>query len=161
MKFPIFNIDNPETLKGFELDHALARRTSVGDIPTRAARAYGDRRALVDERGERTYRQLETQANRFAHAVVGLGVEAREAIALLTSKCELFMVAYFGTTEMGSSATLVYMLGGLHDLINAIEKARPQVDQIQSDVLQILKSAVVCITIIEHIIVIGSDNDAL
>lgn len=51
MKFPIFNIDNPETLKGFELDHALARRTSVGDIPTRAARAYGDRRALVDERG--------------------------------------------------------------------------------------------------------------
>src|SRR5699024_10324320 len=94
MKFPIFTIDNPETLKGFELDHALARRTSVGDIPTRAARAYGDRRALVDERGELTYRQLETQANRFAHAVVGLGVEAREAIAVLAPNCKEYMVAY-------------------------------------------------------------------
>src|SRR5699024_12021278 len=88
MKFPIFNIDNPETLKGFELDHALARRTSVGDIPTRAARAYGDRRALVDERGELTYRQRETQATRFAHAVVGLGAEARDAIAVLAPNCK-------------------------------------------------------------------------
>src|SRR5699024_3408628 len=104
MKFPIFNIDNPETLKRFELDHALARRTSVGYIPIRAAGAYGDRRALVDERGELTYRLLETQANRFAHAVVGLGVEAREVIAVLAPNCKEYMVAYFGITTMGEAA---------------------------------------------------------
>lgn len=161
MKFPIFNIDNPETLKGFELDHALARRTSVGDIPTRAARAYGDRRALVDERGELTYRQLETQANRFAHAVVGLGVEAREAIAVLAPNCKEYMVAYFGITKMGAAATLVNMLGGQHHLVYALEQTRPKVAVIHADVLPILKTAADRISFIEHIIVIGADNDAL
>lgn len=97
MKFPIYNIDDPETLEGFELDHALARRTSVGDLPTRAARAYGDRPALVDERGQITYKALESQANRFAHALVGLGVEARHAVGVMAPNCKEYMVTYLGS----------------------------------------------------------------
>src|SRR5699024_8042078 len=83
MKFPIFNIDNPESLQGFELDHAVPRRTSVGDLPTRAAKAYGDRSALLDDRGELTYIQLEAQADRFAHALVACGAASREAVAVM------------------------------------------------------------------------------
>ena len=139
MKFPIFNIDNPESLEGFELDHALARRTSVGDIPTRAAKAYGDRRALVDDRGELTYNQLETQANRFAHALTGVGVASREAVAVMAPNCKEYMVAYFGITKMGAAATLVNMLGGEHHVVYALKQTEPKVIVIHADLLPVLK----------------------
>src|SRR5699024_10497899 len=126
-----------------------------------AARAYGDRRALVDERGELTYRQLETQANRFAHAVVGLGVEAREGIAVLAPNCKEYMVAYFGITKIGAAATVVNMLVGQPHFVYVVEQARPRGAVIYADVLPILRTAAARISFIEHIIVIGADSDAL
>lgn len=161
MKFPIFNIDNPESLEGFELDHALARRTSVGDIPTRAAKAYGDRRALVDDRGELTYRQLEAQSNRFAHGLVAAGVSAREAVAVMAPNCKEYMVAYFGITKMGAAATLVNMLGGEHHVVYALQQTEPKVIVIHADLLPILRTAADLIKFVEHVIVIGAETNAL
>lgn len=159
MKFPIFNIDNPDSLEGFELDHALARRTSVGDIPTRAAKAYGDRRALVDDRGELNYNQLETQANRFAHALIGVGVASREAVAVMAPNCKEYMVAYFGITKMGAAATLVNMLGGEHHVVYALKQTEPKVIVIHADLLPVLKTAAELIGFVEHVVVIGAAQD--
>lgn len=161
MKFPIYNIDSPEMLEGFELDHALARRTSVGDIPTRAARAYGDRRAVVDDRGELTYRELEVQANRFAHGLVGAGVASREAVAVMAPNCKEYMVAYFGITKMGAAATLVNMLGGEHHVVYALKQTEPQVIVIHADLLPVLHTAAELIPFVEHIIVVGAKKGAL
>src|SRR5699024_2160183 len=117
--------------------------------------------ALVDERGELTYRKLETQRNRFADAVVGLGVEAAEAIAELVPNCKEYMVAYFDITKFAAVANLVNMQGDQRYLINELDEARPKVAVIHADVLPILKTAADRISFIEHIIVIGADNDAL
>lgn len=161
MKFPIYNIDDPETLEGFELDHALARRTSVGDIPTRAARAYGDRPALVDERGQITYKALESQANRFAHALVGLGVEARHAVGVMAPNCKEYMVTYFGITKRGAAATLVNMLGGEHHVVYALKQTVPKLIIVHADVLPVLRSAAELIPFVEHVVVIDASKSAL
>lgn len=161
MKFPIYNIDDPETLEGFELEHALARRTAVGDIPTRAARAYADRTALVDERGELTYNALETQANRFAHALVGLGVEARQAVGIMAPNCKEYMVAYFGITKMGAGATLVNMLGGQHHVVHALQQTEPKLIVVHADVLPVLRSAAELVPFLEHVVVIDAGEETL
>lgn len=112
MKFPVDVYSEPESLTGVELDRAVARRCSVGDIPTRSAQAFGDRIALVDDGGELSYNDLEKQSNRLAHGLRALGIEQREPIAILSPNCNEYLVSYFGIAKMGGAATLVNLLGG-------------------------------------------------
>lgn len=101
MKFLVDVYSEPESLTGVELDQAVARRCSVGDIPTRSARAFGDRIALVDDSGELSYNDLEKQSNRLAHGLRALGIEQREPIAILSPNCNEYLVSYFGIAKMG------------------------------------------------------------
>ena len=88
------------------VDHALARRCSVGDIPTRAAATFSSRTALTDETGSWTYRELESTANRVAHGLSELGVRAEEPVAILSTNCREFVAAYFGAAKAGMVAQI-------------------------------------------------------
>lgn len=111
MKFLVDVYSEPESLTGVELDQAVARRCSVGDIPTRSARAFGDRIALVDDSGELSYNDLEKQSNRLAHGLRALGIEQREPIAILSPNCNEYLVSYFGIAKMGGSGNPGQPLG--------------------------------------------------
>ena len=63
------------------VDHALARRCSVGDIPTRSAATFSSRTALTDGTGSWSYRELESMANRVAHGLSDLGLQPEEPVA--------------------------------------------------------------------------------
>lgn len=85
------------------VDHALARRCSVGDIPTRAAATFSDRTAITDESGSWTFDELESMSNRFAHGLVEHGINAEEPVAILSTNCREFVATYFGTAKAGWS----------------------------------------------------------
>ena len=74
MRLPIIETIDPDLVTGAERDRALARRISIGDMPTRSAATFGDRTAIVGDRRAVTYAQLEKEANRLAHGLVALGV---------------------------------------------------------------------------------------
>jgi long-chain acyl-CoA synthetase len=54
-----------------------------------------------------TYRQLDRMTNRFANALIGLGVRPGDRVALLLPNCPQFVVAYFGAWKAGAVVTPV------------------------------------------------------
>lgn len=54
-----------------------------------------------------TYRQLDRMTNRFANALIGLGVRPGDRVALLLPNCPQFVAAYFGTWKAGAVVTPV------------------------------------------------------
>jgi len=54
-----------------------------------------------------TYRQLDRITNRFANALIGLGVRPGDRVALLLPNCPQFVAAYFGAWKAGAVVTPV------------------------------------------------------
>ncbi len=84
-------------------DHFLDARVRQGD---------GDRVALrVDsaegETGELTYRQVQALADRFAHVLEQLGVEAEQRVLIALPDCAEFVGALFGTLKVGAVVVMV------------------------------------------------------
>lgn len=142
-------------------DHALARRCSVGDIPTRAAATFADRTALTDDVGSWTYAELESIANRVAHGLVGLGVEAEEPVAILSTNCREFAAAYFGTAKAGMTSLPVNLLAGPENIVHALVDSGTRVLLVHHSLAEIALGAVAAVPAIAHVVVIGGVPDGL
>ncbi len=80
---------------------------TVGDFLNRAALAYGQRVALVDEPGAagslgtQTYAELEARARGMALAFDDLGVSHGERVAIVSPNSGRFLTSYFGVSGYG------------------------------------------------------------
>ncbi|MBV8713867.1 MAG: long-chain fatty acid--CoA ligase [Chloroflexi bacterium] len=68
----------------------------------RAAQAYPERVAIRFYGRSVTYRELDALANRFANALIGLGVRPGERVALLMPNCPQMVLAYYGGLRAGA-----------------------------------------------------------
>jgi long-chain acyl-CoA synthetase len=64
------------------------------------------RTATVFEGRTRTYAQLNTEANRFAHALIGLGVQPGDRVFIVLPNSPHFIVAYYAVLKAGAVAVL-------------------------------------------------------
>ena len=93
---------------------------NVGTIPAMAADRYMDRTAFSFMGTEKTFEEVEAEANQLANGLVDLGVEPGDRVGLYIPNEPLFPVAYFGIIKAGAIAvplnlrmdpeTLVYVL---------------------------------------------------
>ncbi|HJC59451.1 MAG TPA: acyl--CoA ligase [Candidatus Dietzia intestinigallinarum] len=143
------------------VDHALARRCSVGDIPTRAAATFSSRTALTDETGSWTYRELESTANRVAHGLSELGVRAEEPVAILSTNCREFVAAYFGAAKAGMVALPVNLLSGPENIVHALVDSGTRVLVVHPDLAELALGATAAVPAIDHVVVIGTVPDGL
>ncbi|GAB3126670.1 long-chain fatty acid--CoA ligase [Tsukamurella serpentis] len=79
----------------------LTHRVCIGDIPTRAARSYGDRIALVDGDHRLSYRELESRSNALARGLQQRGFRRGDAIALQLQNRAEFVVTVFACAKLG------------------------------------------------------------
>jgi len=77
---------------------------NVGMIPTMTADRYRERAALSFMGVEKSYSELEAEANQLANGLVELGVEPGDRVALYIPNETLFPVAYFGMIKAGAVA---------------------------------------------------------
>ncbi len=68
-------------------------RSAVRRFPKRIALLAGERRM--------TYSQLNRQVNRWANAVIGLGLQPGDRVAIMLPNCPEAVIAYFGTLKAG------------------------------------------------------------
>ncbi len=68
-------------------------RSAVRRFPKRIALLAGDRRL--------TYSQLNRQVNRWANAVIDLGLQPGDRVAIMLPNCPEAVIAYFGTLKAG------------------------------------------------------------
>lgn len=137
------------------VDHALARRCSVGDIPTRAAATFADRVALTDETGAWTYAELESIANRCAHGLAALGIGAEEPVAILSTNCLEFVAAYFGTAKAGMTSLPINLLSGPENIVHALVDSGTRVVVVYSTLAELALGATAAVPAITHVVVIG------
>ena len=68
------------------------------------ARRHPDRCALVFGETERTYRELDADINRYAHALLSLGVGKGDRVAVLSPNSDRFLLALYGAFKVGAIA---------------------------------------------------------
>ena len=138
------------------LDHALARRCSVGDIPTRAAATFSGRTAVTDDSGSWTFTELESFSNRLAHGLTTLGLESEEPVALLSTNCREFVATYFGSAKAGMVALPVNLLSGPENIAHALTDSGARILVVHAALAELALGAVTEIPAIRFVVVIGA-----
>lgn len=96
----------------------------------------------LDFMGKRmTYRQLSCEANRFGNALLSLGIQAGDRVAIMLPNCPQMVIAYFGILSMGGivvQTNPLYMEGELkHQLADSEAKAIITLDIMHRRVLAV------------------------
>ena len=73
----------------------------TGDILRRSAHRFPDRPAIRCGRTTMRYRELDAAANRFAHALLGLGLAMGAKVAILSRNLPEYGVVFFGAARTG------------------------------------------------------------
>lgn len=76
--------------------------SSIGSIPLEASKRFGDKTALILVDRSISYNELEDLTNRFANALVGLGVKPGDRVTLYSGNCWEWVVSYYGALKMGA-----------------------------------------------------------
>lgn len=79
----------------------LIERVCVGDILLRSADVHPDRIAVVDGERKLTYQQLNTLVDRLGHALLGLGLQHQDVVALASRNTVELLVSYFACARAG------------------------------------------------------------
>ena len=75
---------------------------SIGSIPVGAAQKYGDKPALVCPERTLSFAELDGLTNRFANALVALGVRPGDRVTLYSGNCWEWVVSYYGALKTGA-----------------------------------------------------------
>ncbi len=95
-----------------QYDPGVPHQVEIPDVPfiailERTVSRFPDVPAVYFYGHRWTYRQLDRMTNRFANALIGLGVRPGDRVALLLPNCPQFVAAYFGAWKAGAVVTPV------------------------------------------------------
>lgn len=77
------------------------------DLLRSAARRFPQHSAIYFGNARYTYRELNQEANRFAHALRSLGLNLGDRVAILLPNLPQFIIAFYGTLKAGGVAVLI------------------------------------------------------
>ena len=75
---------------------------TLGEMPARAAAAFGDRPAVIFEDAPYSFEALDRRAGRFANALVAAGIEPGDRVTLSAPNSFDWMAAYYGAAKAGA-----------------------------------------------------------
>ncbi len=78
---------------------------SIPELFDEVIKKYGNRVALVFYGRKVTFKELEEQVNRFAHALWDLGVRKEDRVALYLLNSPQYIISYFGALKVGATVT--------------------------------------------------------
>ena len=88
-----------------------------------AVRRFPNRAAIYFEGARISYRELNHQANRFANALLGLGVGKGARVALLLPNVPQMVVAFYGTLKAGATAVFMPPMTDPEELVRQVREA--------------------------------------
>ncbi len=90
--------------------------STLGNVLARTAEKFPGHTALLFYGRKISYAELDKLANRFAHALTGLGVEKGDRVALMLPNIPQMVIAYYGTLRTGAIAVPTNPLYHEHEL---------------------------------------------
>ena len=88
-----------------------------------AVRRFPNHAAIHFEGGRLSYRKLNHQANRFANALLGLGVGKGARVALLLPNVPQMVVGFYGTLKAGATAVFMPPMTDPEELVRQVKDA--------------------------------------
>ena len=118
--------------------HNAVNRWVIGDMIRRSAYHYPDKLALIDGEIERTYSQLERDSNQLAQALLGLGVQKYDRVAILAHNTYHHVLTWLGCAKIGAIYLAVnYLLRG-PDIAYCINHSESKVFVIEDSLLELV-----------------------
>jgi fatty-acyl-CoA synthase len=105
MRSGVVGLEPPHRLAQLVL--AIDRYGLLAGAGTAAALRYGDRTAIIDERGSMTYRELDENSNALANAWIEHGLRAGEGVAILVRNHRGFLESVFAAGKCGARIILL------------------------------------------------------
>lgn len=94
--------DTPETAAGpTALEVNLVERVCVGDLVARTADVYPQSIAIVDGNRRLDYATLDRQVTQLGHALLGLGLQHQDVVAVMARNCAELLITYFACARAG------------------------------------------------------------
>ncbi len=118
----------------------MMRRFCVGDLVRRRVRkAPKDEAIVMNYKGSitrrLTYEELNREANRFANAIMGLGVKKGDRVAILSHNCAQYVVYMVALSKMGAWITpLNFALKG-REIVPLLNHSEPVMLIVEDDLL--------------------------
>ena len=119
----------------------LVHRVCVGDLPTRAARQFGDRLAVVDGSIELTHRDVENRSNWVAHHLLEAGLTRGDVVMVLMPNRWEFLATFFGCAKLGVVTMPVNTGLAADDLGYQIRDAGPRIVVVDEALLPLLEES--------------------
>ncbi|MBU4576090.1 MAG: AMP-binding protein, partial [Proteobacteria bacterium] len=80
---------------------------SIPEMFDQVVEKYGNKTSLIYYGKKISYRELKDQADRFAAALSGLGIQKGDRVALFLLNCPQYVIAYLGALKVGAVVTPV------------------------------------------------------
>ena len=140
----------------------------MGEIARMNAAKYPDKKAVVyEDKATLTYRELNEQANRLAHALQSLGVKQGQQVSLLSRNRPQCVVSYFACAKVGMLYSPLNYRFTAEELVYVINDAGSTVLMVDIEYAEIVRQILPRIPNIKTIIGFGGahgfdvDYDAL
>jgi fatty-acyl-CoA synthase len=98
-------LGSPQAIAAMAAD--IARWGEIGMIPSVNARRTPHRLAIVDDEGTMTFRELDDAVNAVANAMVAMGVEGGNGVAILARNHRWFLIANYACARVGARTILL------------------------------------------------------
>jgi fatty-acyl-CoA synthase len=126
------------------VNHAYRDELSPLLFLERAARAYGDRTALVDGPLSRSYAELAARAQALANALAERGVEPGDRVAILAPNRAELLEAHFGVPAAGALLVPLNIRLSPSEIARILVHARPRVLLVDPDLRASVEQGVAC-----------------
>ena len=104
IKNPIWKDHMPP---GLTLEIDLPEDMSLGDVFKMGADDYGDKVNIVFAGNEYTFKEMYDLTIRFANALLKLGVQQGDVVAIWLPNCPHFAISYFASLTIGATVTAI------------------------------------------------------
>jgi acyl-CoA synthetase (AMP-forming)/AMP-acid ligase II len=131
----------------------------VSDIVRRNARFFGERDAVVTPEGfRRTWRELDERTDRFARALLDLGLEKGDRLALFAPNCPEFVEFFFACAKSGVVGATTNTRLSAYEISSYHGYVEPAALLVHADLVEQAKAWFPGIASLRHVIGFGADH---
>ena len=131
----------------------------TGDTLRRSAERFPSKAAIICRETRTSYRELDRDANRFAHALLDLGLAKGAKVAILSRNRGEYVTAFFGAARSGLVFVNVSVLYALEELVYVLDKADVEVLLYEDSFSERVMAAAGRLSKLKRLIVIGSPKE--
>lgn len=128
----------------------------TGDMLRRSAERFPDKAAIICRDTIVSYRNLDRDANRFAHALLDIGLGKGGKVAILSRNRAEYVTAFFGAARSGCVVVNVSVLYAIEELVYVLDKADVEVLLYEEGLTERAKAAAERLPRLKHLVVLGS-----